>query len=292
MKELTYGVLGGDMRQQKLAQALQSQGKQVALWGFDQSPQPQIQQKEQVLSSDVIILPLPVTPDGVHIHMPLSKESMTFEELLEQMPQESLAVGGNLPENVKLLSARAGRELVDYFERGELKIRNSVPTVEGAVQIAMEEMGITLHGCRALVLGYGRIGKLLCHTLGHLGCHVTAAARKYSDLAWIRCFGYEGVPFATYSQHLGEYDVIFNTVPQKVLTGQELREIKKDALIIDLASKPGGVDMEAAREAGVRCIWALSLPGKVAPVTSGEIILETVEHILEERGMCPWKKGR
>ena len=53
---------------------------------------------------------------------------------------------------------------------------------------------------------------------------------------------------------------------------------------MDLASKPGGVDMEAASRLGVRVIWALSLPGKVAPVTAGKIIRDTIYHILNELG--------
>ena len=60
--------------------------------------------------------------------------------------------------------------------------------------------------------------------------------------------------------------------------------LKKGSLLIDLASKPGGVDIEEAGNAGVKTIWALSLPGKVAPISSGEIIARTILNILEERG--------
>ena len=42
-----------------------------------------------------------------------------------------------------------------------------------------------------------------------------------------------------------------------------------------------GVDMDAAAALGVRVIWALSLPGKVAPVTSGRYIKDTIYHIME-----------
>ena len=67
-----------------------------------------------------------------------------------------------------------------------------------------------------------------------------------------------------------------------MFTRDVLKRIKKDTLIIDLASRPGGVDFSAAKELGLRVIWALSLPGKIAPVTSGAIIKDTVMNIIKE----------
>ena len=69
-------------------------------------------------------------------------------------------------------------------------------------------------------------------------------------------------------------------------TGEtELKDLRPDCLIIDLASKPGGVDMAGAAALGVRVVWALSLPGKVAPVSAGRYIMDTVYHIMEELGI-------
>ena len=79
-----------------------------------------------------------------------------------------------------------------------------------------------------------------------------------------------------------KFDIIFNTVPRTVLGEEELKIIGKGTLIIDLASKPGGVDIKAADKMGMSVIWALSLPGKVAPVTSGRIIADTILGYLEK----------
>ena len=57
-------------------------------------------------------------------------------------------------------------------------------------------------------------------------------------------------------------------------------------MIVDLASRPGGVDDTAAEELGVKSILALSLPGKVAPATAGAIIKDAVMNILEEETPC------
>ena len=160
-----------------------------------------------------------------------------------------------------------------------------MPTVEGGIQIAMEERPITLHGARALVVGYGRLGRLMAHRLGALGAKVSVSARKWADLAWAEAYGY-GVEQTDHLEGwLCGYDLIVNTVPARVLGEERLAELKSGCLIIDLASKPGGVDLEAARQLGVKVIWALSLPGKAAPVTAGKAIMNTIYNILREQGV-------
>ena len=70
--------------------------------------------------------------------------------------------------------------------------------------------------------------------------------------------------------------------------GPLLEQLQPECLIIDLASRPGGVDFEAAGELGLKTIWALSLPGKVAPITAGGIIRDTVLHMMADlAGSCP-----
>ena len=75
-----------------------------------------------------------------------------------------------------------------------------------------------------------------------------------------------------------------NTVPAQVLNRPELEDLMPGCLILDLASKPGGVDLAAAGELGLTVIWALSLPGKVAPVTAGAAIKSTIYNMLRELG--------
>ena len=159
---------------------------------------------------------------------------------------------------------------------------NATPTAEGAIQIAMEELPITLHGARVLVLGFGRVAKLVAHRFDALGARVSVAARKCADLAWAEAYGYGAEPLAKLDGWLCAYDLVINTVPQRVLDRSRLQDLRPGCLVVDLASKPGGVDFEAAAALGVKAIWALSLPGKVAPVTSGKIIRDTIYNILTE----------
>jgi len=111
---------------------------------------------------------------------------------------------------------------------------------------------------------------------------VYVSARKYEDFAWIEAFGYKCVEYGAIDLYLGEYDVIFNTVPALLLDGGRLENVRPDSVIIDLASNPGGIDFQAAKNLGRNVIWALSLPGKYAPVTAGKVLAKTIKTIMDD----------
>jgi len=148
----------------------------------------------------------------------------------------------------------------------------------------MEELPTTIFGQKVLITGFGRISKVMVKALIGLGANVYVTARKYSDLAWVRIYGCKDIHISEIEEYLPEFDLVFNTVPAVILDDKRLSLLKESCLVIDLASKPGGVDFETAGRLGIKTIWALSIPGKVAPVTSGEIIAGTILNILSERG--------
>jgi len=171
----------------------------------------------------------------------------------------------------------------DFLLREDFQIKNAVLTAEAAIEIAMSEMPVSLHGCSALVIGFGRIGKLLCSRLAAFGASVTASARNDGDFAWIDTLSYKSVHTQNLSGSLHTYDVIFNTVPHMVLSSEHLSKIKRYSIVIDLASKPGGTDFNAAKLLDRRCLWALSLPGDYAPETAAQIMRQSLYSILAER---------
>lgn len=240
----------------------------------------------------IVVLPLPASQEGERVSMPFSDIVLRLDTLAEMMEKHGIKIlcGGKLSEDFCLSCKNAGIETFDYYSREEFAIANAIPTAEGAIAIAMNELAITLDGAKALVIGYGRIGKMLSKKLKALGTDVTVSARKAEDFAWIRA---ESLRIAETGKLRELFsginsdskyapDVIFNTVPKCVLGCGELEQIKRGTLIIDLASKPGGIDIASAGALGHKVIWALSLPGKVAPVTSGIIIADTINGYLKE----------
>ena len=146
----------------------------------------------------------------------------------------------------------------------------------------MEETQRTLHASNVLIMGFGRIGKVLAKMLDGIGAKVYCEARKNEDISWIKAYGYNPIHLNDLDKNLEKFDIIINTIPFQLLAGERLDLIKKEAVIIDLASNPGGIDRKSARGKGLKVIWALSLPAKVAPLTSAEFIKETLYHVLKE----------
>ena len=282
----TISVIGGDLRQLTLAKMLTSDGYSVTVYGFENyNTTNSVESTDDIniaLGSDIIILPVPVSFDGININTPYQDSKLSCDTLINNLNPLSLVFGGRISDTLSQKLTQRGIKHRDYMTRDELAIKNAIPTAEGAIEIAIAETPITIHNSKCLVLGYGKIGKVLAKSLYSLGAKTYAEARKYADLALIEGHGYEPLTMKEAKSRLGEFDIIFNTIPALVLDGGDLEKVRDDALIIDLASKPGGVDFDTAKELGKKVIWALSLPGRVAPVTAGIIIKETISNMIDE----------
>ena len=275
MIEQTVAFVGGDKRQLFAAKALQKQGCTVYLVGFDK-----LKSNGELLITDfdtalknaeIFIFPVTGIKGTVVPTNYSDKEINLTDRFLEQLKSKRIFCG----KSDSLQSLSSELRICDYLRREEFAVANALPTAEGAVQIAMEEYSGTIFGSRCLVIGYGRIGKILSRMLKALNAQVTVSARKADHFRYIKSDGNQAVKTQSITS-LEDFDIIFNTVPKLIIDKQILARTSSDALIIDLASLPGGVDFSTAEKLGIKAIHALSLPGKCAPKTAGEIISDTI----------------
>ena len=288
--DIKIGVIGGDLRQLFAADELAAEGYEVAVYGFDEyagsfgMTTRCLSIHDTIRKAKFIVLPLPYSIDKIHLNTPLSQCEIHLEEIFnsESINENQVIAGGKFDLTAENLASRKNLNLIDYYKREDLSVLNALPTAEGAINIAMQELPTTLSNSKVLVMGYGRIGKILAHKLYGLHTDVYVSARKHEDFAWIEAFGYKGVRYSDIDKHLGGFDVIFNTAPVLMLDGNRLEKIKSDAVIIDLSSAPGGVDFNAAKYLGKNVIWALSLPGKYAPSTAGKTLAKIIKIILND----------
>ncbi len=284
---MKFAVIGGDMRQVRLSELLALDGHQVSAYALDKMTFSDgvVQEstaRKAVSGAGCIVLPLPVSSRDGMLNAPLSGDMHTVREILSCAEPGQIICAGRVDSITMCMAREQGLFIADYFDREELAVANAVATAEGAVKLIMEETPITLCGSKCLVIGYGRIGKILSHRLRCLGAEVTVSARKFSDFQWIRAFGCTPADTGKLKDILGGFDIIVNTVPARILGEELLRQVRPGSFCIDLASKPGGMDFAAASRLGVKAMWALSLPGEIAPATSGESIKNTVYNILQE----------
>jgi len=290
IKNRKFTIIGGDLRNVELGNQLLADKNRVNIYGFNnanfENMLPQIDDlKLAIDESDVIIGPIPCSIDDETVNAPYHDEKIYINGMLKILSKNQLLIAGRISNKIQHLAKVRNVYAIDLLDREEMAVLNAIPTAEGAVQLAMEEMPITLHGSNVIVLGFGRIGKTLAKVLHGIGANVYVEARKYSDIAWIRSYGYKPVYIDDLSLYIDKADVIFNTVPSIILNEDLLKLVNKNCLLIDLASKPGGIDLNKAKDLGLKTFWALSLPGKVAPVTAAGFIKDTIYNILEELGV-------
>jgi dipicolinate synthase subunit A len=286
-----YLIIGGDLRQCHLAN-LTSKRNRVYVLGFGDVcleehhkniiPINKVSQINEAI--DFVIFPLPTLIDDKKVFAPLYNGDLLIDDILENVVVKNGIFGGKLEKSFYQKFYHLNIPIIDYLQREELAILNAVPTAEGAISIMMNELATTVFGTNCLITGFGRISKVLVKSLVGLGVDVTVCARKYSDLAWAKVYGCNAIHISSIANNIEDYDVVINTVPAMILDNSILCKLSEDCLVIDLASKPGGVDFETAKQLGIKTIWALSLPGKVAPITSGEIISDTIQNIISEMG--------
>ena len=286
MKECVIAVLGGDNRMNFAAEELARRGYDVRNWGRCEEDDASTFSKTArayFRDVDVLMLPLPTSFDGTHLSTPLlgDDQKVRMETLFATAPDKIWLVG-RFHDGLRLRADRENIRWIDYFESEILQLKNALPTVEGAIEIAMRELPIVLDGTHASVIGYGRIGELLAAKLGALGAEVSVYARRSTVCTRAELMGHSAKQILEEEELLFEGDtrVIFNTVPSRLFTRAVLQTLPKNCLLIDLASAPGGVDMASAAELGIKCIWATALPGKYAPESAGIILGETVHSIL------------
>lgn len=285
--EKSIAVVGGDLRIVKLIEMLNNDGYKVYTYALENSEEllnlegvdmcPTLE--EAVSYSKVVIGPVPLSSDRKRLSTPFGRNNVNLEDFVEALKGKYL-IAGNI--GIKEQLDNNNIQFTDLLKREEFSVLNTIATAEGTIQIAMEETQRTIHGSNVLVMGFGRIGKVLSKMLDGIGAKVYCEARKNEDISWIKAYGYNPIHLNDLNENLDKFDIIINTIPFQILDKKRLDLVKKEVVIIDLASNPGGVDRKIAREKNLKVIWALSLPAKVAPLTSAEFIKETLYHVLKE----------
>lgn len=283
---MVFAVIGGDMRQAHLASQLLDDGHDVRASAMDDAELPigmvHTGTAEAVDGADCVVLPLPALIKRGYLNAPMARGPHCIGEVFGAMSAGQLACAGMPDDYMRTLAELSGVRLRDYYLREELLAKNAVATAEGAIGILLGGIRKTLWNSNILIIGWGRLGKTLAPRLRALGAHVSVSARKAGDMAWAGVCGFVPLDTRMLEGHLSGFDIVVNTVPSLVLTATRLRELPAQVFVLDLASKPGGVDFEAAEDLGIRTMHALSLPGKWAPETAAAAIREAVLNILDE----------
>lgn len=286
---IQLAIIGGDARQIEVIRVLSEMDASVTLIGFDNLhlAVSGVTKKEfspgSLAGMDAVILPPVGTDDDGFVETVFSAQRYQLTDAhIEPLPKHAKVYTGMAKPYLKKLCARADIALVELFERDDVAIYNSIPTAEGALMLAVQNTDITIHHSHCVVLGMGRTGLTLARMLQALGAYVRMGVHKPDQFA--RAFEMRLSPFYTdeLTTQVSDADLIFNTIPHMIITAQVIAQIPHRAVIIDLASKPGGTDFRFAEKRGIKAMLAPGLPGIVAPKTAGIIIARTLSQLILE----------
>lgn len=281
MPNLRFAVIGGDLRQVYLANYLFTKGHTVIVFGL-QHPQllsgciQAVNVQQLIAPNTHVVLPLPVTKDGVNLFISQTEQTFPIEQLKSLLTSSNPVYCGVMPKELSAFCEYLHIQYYDLMADSAVAIKNGIATAEGAIANAILESNSTLHKANALVIGFGRCGKVLAHKLAGLDAQVTVAARKPCDLALADSYGYKTVHTNRLKRNIGRFTFIFNTVPAPILTSDLLSKLVPGSVIIDIASVPGGTDFSYAKKHNINAKLCLGIPGKTAPKTSGEILAEAI----------------
>ncbi len=219
----------------------------------------------------VIVLPLPVGK---------MENVVGFDELISAINgKEALVLGGKFSQYMKQILLENEIKSLDYYEDEAFALKNAYLTAEGALSYAMNAYDGDLKTARIGIIGYGRIGSALGELLRGLLCrNITVFARREEALV-VACERGLSRSFIS-PDTVYDLDLIFNTVPTRVISDKQILEMTSDTVLIELASMPGGFDSDIAEQSGVKVIKAQGIPGVYAPRTAGRILAETITELL------------
>ena len=290
---MRYGILGGDYRNIELVKLLAKEKNIVYTYGLEK----EIQKLEsdniiicndikELQDTDIVITAIPLSKDSININMPLgiNGKKIKIDEALKIMGKK-LVFTGSISSEILRKFKLYNIEILDIMKNEEFAVLNAIPTAEETIKIIIANTKKVLHNTNCLIMGYGRIGKVLAKKLNGLSVNVDCLVSNNIEKTWSIVEGYNYIKFENIknkSDLLKKYDIIVNTIPKIILT-EQLKKIRKDTLIIDLASKPYGIGRNIVKQENLNFIEALGLPGKSAPITVAENMYEVIKNITLEK---------
>jgi dipicolinate synthase subunit A len=286
---MQIAVIGGDARQLEIIRKLTELDAKLSLVGFEQLDHAFTGAVKERIDEvdfsqmDALILPVPGTNLEGQVETIFSNEKVILtEELLLRTPDYCTIYSGISNAYLTGITKTTNRRLVQLFERDDVAIYNSIPTVEGTIMMAIQHTDFTIHGSKIAVLGLGRVGMSVARTFHALGAKIKVGARKSEHLARITEMALEPFNLDDLIPEVKDVDILINTIPHLIVNATVISKMPAHTLIIDLASKPGGTDFRYAEKRGIKALLAPGLPGIVAPKTAGQILANVLSQLLQQ----------
>ena len=287
LKNNSVCFVGGDLRQYYLACIFSSQNFDIHSYDLSLAPPSTYASfNTNTLSStchthdslaealsccNIIILPYQldkVLADELSMHIELLKNKYIFS--------------GNIPNSLKQVLESHTIIYHNYFNPDYIARANAIATAEGTILELIKRSPYNLHGSHILITGYGNCAQVLANKLAGLNTHVTICCRNQFQHFCAQSNGLDYISITDLENNINNFEYIINTIPFNVLTNTILSHLNKCTIIIDIASSPGGLDINYATSLGINATVLPGIPGKVSPYSSASILYNYINDVLSK----------
>lgn len=284
-----FAVVGGDRRFFYLAQFLKNKKFKVIgfnLFNFENEIcefEVATSLQEALMSAKNWVLPIPVSRDGIFLNVEKKVSAkLKISEILSLARKEVGVFGGAFSNCLHANFKKRVKFIYDYLESESFAVFNAGLTAQAAIAQAVLKSSFNFNSSCCLVLGFGRCGKLLALELKKLCFKVVVCTRNEIQLAWARALGFEAFNLACLGSgkptNLKQFNLIFNTIPKKILSGSILDSLNEEVFIFDIT--PNGIDSKELEKKSINFFVSLQIPGKFKPKPSAEYLSNLVVEFL------------
>ncbi len=264
-KEKRTGIFIVDDRQVYMEKMLKEKGYGTCSWDLREGELPP--EDEEIWKSEILLLPVPVSR--------IREQMILYQRIHRNRETLELCIGGIFPTELQEVLLQDQVPWLDVLKDKTVAKKNAVATAEGAIAELSRMMPVNIERSHIIVMGFGNCARPIAEKLYCMGAKISVVARSEKALSMAHYYGYMDYPMDACIP-FDEADAVINTIPAFVITAKEIDRLKEDAVVLDIASAPGGCDMGYCKKKGVACKLALGLPGIYAPKTSAEILLEAM----------------
>jgi dipicolinate synthase subunit A len=292
-KNINIAIVGGDRREQEIARCAAATGATVRAYGFPwpEGGIPNVSHESGadacLKDADFALFPIPgIAPDGALFAPACPERIIPDRAMLAAMRKPTNIILGWADKYLKGHCDDLGIGIHEYEWDDDLMLLRGQAIVEGMLKVIIENTDITIHRAKICLVGQGTIGSLVTRTLYALGARVHVTARNAVQRAAAYAAGADSHELSELASVLTDCDIVISSVPAQIVTRDMLAKLPKHALLVDLAAPPGGIDRDAAKDLGLKFVWARGL-GSRAPVTVGRSqwsgIRRRIEALVEAR---------
>lgn len=234
--------------------------------------------KEAVSKSNIIVTGIPISKDKEYFIGEYTDLKIKLDNLFPKL-KNNILITGMIPNKFEKNLTENKNHVLDLLQDESYVISNAKITVEGIIKYLIENTKTSIFNSKILVIGYGRIGKILCNVLKNFTENIYCVSNFEEEIELIKANAINAILYKNLNNYLEKFEIIVNTVPKLILDNKRLKLINKEVFILDIASKPGGIDREFATKNNINYIWKLGIPAEISPIACAKKIRDMIYKI-------------